>query len=179
MHFFKFGAFRRQKMLRGQRGLSHSSVVFCNTTERCPRRRNHVLLIPVPANWRLGIDVSKYRQNGLALTAQSHKCQFSIQQCPPNTHTFHQRSVEVGWVRTHVFICGKRNCLAGKLAHKEHHFKSKDFSLIWQLEFILPHPLLSHPCLPLALSLPDLLIADRGRRGRGQYKNPSIWLSTE
>lgn len=39
-----------------------------------------------------------------------------------------------------VFIHRKRNRLAGKLTYKEPYFTHKDFSLIWQLEIIPPHP---------------------------------------
>ena len=89
--------------------------------------------------------------------------------CQPPS--FHSKTV---WEKNnmHVFIHRKQNCLAGKLTYKEPYFTHKDFSLIWQLWIIPPHP-------PIPLFLSVLVILWLHTEGDKQYKNPSIWLLTK
>ncbi len=123
-----------------------------------------------PSNWRLGIDVSKYRQNGLVWNAQSHKCQFSIQQCLPNTHTFPQQCVQK---RTCMFSYTGRKIAWLASWHTKSPTSHTKISL-WSGNYRSSHLIPS-----LSLFLPVFLIFWLQIEGDRLYKNPSIWLLTE
>lgn len=148
--------------------LAHSSVVrYTKTTVPLPAVC--VSLIPAPSNWRLGIDVNKYKQNGLVWNAQSHKCQFYIQQCLPNTHTFPQQCVQK---RTCVFSYTGREIAWLASWHTKSPTSHTKISL-WSGNYRSSH-LTPSPPLPLSPGLPDLLIADWGRQAAQEPFNLAL-----
>ena len=149
--------------------LAPSSMMTCTRT--APPSTVACVTKAGPSNWRLGTDVSKYKQNGLVWNAQSHKCQFSIRQCLPNTHTFPLNSV-----------CEKGTCMFPYTGREiawlaSWHTKSPTSHTkisLWSGNYRSSHLTLLSPS-----SSPFFLIFWLQIEGDRQYKNPSIWLLTE
>lgn len=159
LYFFKFKILTPEDAAWST-GLSHPPSSMLKYTQTTPPSTVACVINSSSSNWLLVIDVSKYRQNALVWNAQSHKCQFSIQQCLPNTHTFPQQCVQKK--KEHACFPTLKEKSPGWQANIQRaplhtqRFRS-DLAII-------DHPI-SPQSLPLSLGLPHLLIADWEKTG--------------